>query len=128
MTTTQILAGLIGVYFMSAGAGLLIDRHGMKAMFDELKGQPMLGYLAGVVAFAIGGSIVAIHNDWSNLLAGFVSFIGWISLAEGVLMLALRERFLAFFDGWWLSPRFMTAMGIVTSIGGIVLTAAAFSG
>ena len=36
MTTTQILASLIGLYFVSAGIGLLVERPGMQAMFDEL--------------------------------------------------------------------------------------------
>lgn len=121
MTTTQILASLIGLYFVSAGIGLLVERPGMQAMFDELKASAMLGYLGGILAFAIGGTIVAIHNDWSSLVAGFVSLIGWISLLEGALLLAFRKRFLAFFDGWMLSTGFVTGMGAVTIfVGGLL--------
>lgn len=128
MTTTQTLAGLIGLYFLSAGVGVLVDRHGMAALWDELTSNAMLSYLAGILAFAIGGAIVAIHNDWSSFLAGFVSLIGWISLGEGVLLLAFRQRFLSTFGGWLLSPGFATGMGVVTVCGGIALLAAAFSG
>ena len=128
MTTTQTLAALIGLYFVAAGTGLLFDRNAVKAMFDELRAQPMLAYLAGVMAFAIGGSIVAIHNDWSSFTSGFVSLIGWLALAEGVLLLAIRDRFLAAFDGWWLSKGFATGMGAVTVITGFILVIAAFSG
>ena len=127
MTTTQILASLIGVYFIAAGTGLLVDRNSMKEMFDELKTQRMLGYLAGVVAFSIGGGIVAIHNDWSGLLAGFVSLVGWMALVEGALLLAFRERFLAVFDGWWLSKGFLTGMGVATLIAGLALVISSFS-
>ena len=128
MTTTQILAGLIGLYFVSAGIGLLIERPGMQAMFDELKASAMLGYMGGILAFAIGGTIVAIHNDWSSLLAGFVSLIGWISLLEGALLLAFRRRFLALFDGWMLSASFVAGMGGVTILVGALLWFAVLAG
>ncbi len=34
LSTTQTLAGLIGLYFLAAGIGLLVDRKGVAAMID----------------------------------------------------------------------------------------------
>ncbi len=121
LTTTQTLAGLIGLYFLAAGIGLLLDRDGVMKMSEALFMQPIFGYLGGVMAFAIGGAIVAVHNDWSGFLAGFVSLVGWIALAEGVLMLACRKLFLGLFLPMAQSVGFVKAMGLGTIVAGLVL-------
>jgi len=121
LTTTQMLAALMGLYFLAAGTGLLVGRKELSAMFKDLSDQPVLGYLGGFIAFAVGGAIVAVHNNWSDFLSGFVSLIGWIALAEGVLMLACRKWFLGLFERLTLSEGFATAMGLGTLVAGIVL-------
>lgn len=121
LTLTQGLAALIGLYFVSAGLGLLRDRSGVAAMLDALKTQPLMGYLSGLIAFVIGGAMVALHNDWSSLLAGFVSLVGWCALIEGVLMLAFREQFFAVFDDWMTRDGFIKGAAIATLIVGAVL-------
>ena len=127
LTTTETLASLIGLYFLTAGIGLLTDRIDMAKMFDELNNQPLLGYIGGIMAFAIGGAVVAVHNDWSSVLAGIVSLLGWFSLAEGVLMLACRRWYLSWF-GWLLSDRFIKGMGLATTVCGVALLVAALGG
>lgn len=121
LSTTQMLAALLGLYFVSAGTGLLVERQNMSAMFNELSSQSMLGYLGGIIAFAIGAVIISIHNDWNGLLAGFVTFVGWMALLEGVLMLAFRKWFLGLFEGWPLSPGVVSVFGIGTVAAGAVL-------
>ena len=126
MTTTQIIAALIGLYFLSAGIGLLVERSAIRHMLNELKSSPMLAYLGGVMAFAIGAAIVAVHNDWSSILAGIVSFIGWMCLVEGILLLAARRWFLSLFGSGWVSEGRATALGAATAVGGLILFMASF--
>lgn len=121
LTATQGLAALIGLYFVSAGIGLLRDRSSALQMFDAIKTQPGLGYLAGVIAFVIGGAMVAIHNDWNTVLAGVVSLIGWIALIEGILMLSMRERFIGFFETFVVSDSFLKVMSVATVVAGVLL-------
>jgi hypothetical protein len=121
LSTTQILAGLIGLYFLAAGTGLLLDDGGIPKMVKQLVEQPLPGYLAALVAFGLGGAIVAVHNDWSDFLSGFVSLIGWIALAEGVLMLAVRKWFLGIFAKIALSPNIVKAFGLITVLIGAAL-------
>lgn len=127
LTLTQGLAALIGLYFLAAGVGLLRDRDVVMSMFQELKTQPMLGYLAGVVTFAIGAAMVGLHNDWSTWLSSFVSFIGWGALLEGTLLLAARTWFLELFEGLMTSEGFLKAMSFATIAGGVVLLWCALS-
>jgi len=127
LSHTQSLAALIGLYFLAAGVGLLRDRDALIQMFQELKTQPMLGYLGAVLAFAIGGAIVAVHNDWSTWLSSFVSLVGWISLVEGTLLLAARTWFLEKVEGMATSDRFVKVMSVATLAVGAVLMWCALS-
>ncbi len=126
LNTTQILAALIGLYFLAAGVGLLVDRNNAAELMKELTAQPMFGFLGGIIAFAIGGAIVGVHNNWNGILSGFVSLVGWVSLLEGVLMLACRKWFLGLFTRLALSPGVVTAFGLGTLIAGVALVSAAF--
>lgn len=127
MDTTSTLASLIGLYFVAAGIGLLVDRDFPTRVIEELRDQAVLGFVGGIVVFAIGGTIVSVHNDWSGWLAGLVSLVGWVALAEGVLILAFRKWFLGLFSRFELSPRVITAFGSGTAIVGALLIVAAFS-
>ena len=127
MDTTGTLASLIGLYFVAAGTGLLVDRDFCAKVIAELRDQTVLGFIGGIVTFVIGGTIVAIHNDWSGLLAGFVSLVGWFALAEGVLILAFRRWFLGLFSGFVLSSGVITALGAGTTSLGLLLILAAFA-
>jgi len=128
MTTTHTLAALIGLYFFAAGIGLLVERNNAAELMRELTSQPVLGFLGGIIAFAIGGAIVGVHNNWDNLLSGFVSLVGWMSLIEGALMLACRKWFLGLFARLTLSSSIVTTFALGTMLVGMMLVSAALSG
>lgn len=124
-SVTETLAALIGLYFLAAGVGLLGNRYDIARMFDDLKSQPMLGYFGGLIAFAIGGALVAVHNDWSGWLAAFVSLVGWVALLEGILMLAMPGWYIGLFDGLQRKPGLIKGLAWLTVGLGAVLVAAA---
>ncbi len=124
MPVTQILAALIGLYFICGGIAILNDRKVMTGMMQSLAEQPLLGYLGGVLAFAIGGTILAVHSLWTGWLASFVTLVGWVALAEGVLLIAARERFLSIVSKVNLDGRFGTIMSFaIIGLGGVLLAA-----
>ena len=119
--TTQVLAALIGLYFVAGGIALLTDSEAIMTMFRELLAQPLYALFGGLIAFAIGGAIVAVHNDWSGLLAGFVTLVGWVALAEGVLLIAMRRIFLDTVARLALSEGLLGIFGMATLGLGLIL-------
>ena len=94
LSLTEFLALAFGLYMIAAGIGLLSEGDNYNQILSEFKDNAALGYIAGIMAFALGVVIVRLHNDWSSVVAGVVSLIGWAALVEGVLMLAFRRAFL----------------------------------
>ncbi|MGB5214483.1 MAG: hypothetical protein WBN88_12665 [Anderseniella sp.] len=124
MAVTNILAALIGLYFICGGIAILRDRKVMAGMMQSLADQPMLSYISGVMAFAIGGTILAVHSLWTGWLAGFVTLVGWVALAEGVLLIAAREPFLRFVSKLKLDNRFGTVLSLgIIALGGVLVAA-----
>lgn len=118
---TELLATFLAIYLLAAGLGVLIERKSLASVYTDLQEHSILGHLAGLVAFFVGAAVVAIHNQWGSFLAGLVSLVGWAALIEGVLMLAVRRRFLAVFAPMMNSEPLIVTMGFLTSVGGLVL-------
>lgn len=124
MAVTNILAALIGLYFICGGIAILCDRKVISGMMQSLADQPLLSYFGGVMAFAIGGTILAVHSLWTGWLAGFVTLVGWVALAEGVLLIAARDPFLRLVSKLKLENRFGTFIGLgIIALGGVLLVA-----
>jgi hypothetical protein len=124
-STTQVIAALIGLYMLAGGVGMLTDHNVWSRVIKEFAGSPALGYLAGILAFAVGAAIVAAHNRWETPLEIIVSIIGWAALVEGMLMLAVRRPFLGFFAR--LAPSAAPARmiaGLIVAAGAVLLYAA----
>ncbi len=126
-TLTQTLAILLGIYMISAGIGLLTDSTGFAGMMDEFKTNLTVTYLTAIMAFAIGGTFVAIHNLWTTPLEIIVSLIGWAALIEGVLMLAFRKPFFTLIGAIPLMQTIMKAYGVFILVFGGVLIALAMA-
>ncbi len=124
-SATNVIAALIGVYMIAGGVGMLTDRDVWSRVIRDIAASPALGYIAGILAFAIGAAIVAVHNRWGTPLEIVVSIIGWAALAEGVLMLALRRPFIGLFAR--LAPSAAAGRiiaGLVAAAGAVLLYAA----
>jgi hypothetical protein len=100
MTTATILtlhlAVLIGLYELAAGLAGLTGRISWAAMLDEFDRSPALTFVTGFMTFAIGGTVILVHCIWTDLLAVIVSLIGWIALAEGLLLMIMPGPLIAF--------------------------------
>jgi uncharacterized protein YjeT (DUF2065 family) len=121
LSLTDFLALMFGLYLLAAGIGLFLDGDEYHAMLEEFNENPALGYIGAILVFALGVVVVRLHNDWSSFMSGFVSFLGWAMLVEGVLLLAFRRQFLGFFMRLKLSEKTYSLFGLFAMIAGAIL-------
>ena len=112
MITLQI-AVLIGLYEIAAGLAGLSGRISWSAMLDEFERSPALTFITGFLVFALGGTLVIIHNLWTDALAVIVSLIAWIALAEGLLIMIAPGPLLALSRPLVRSPRLIGAIALL---------------
>ena len=93
--TLQLLV-LTGLYELTAGIAGLTGRIDWRAMIDEFASAQALSFVTGFVVFAIGGVMIMNHHHWTDALAIVVSLMGWIALAEGILMMTAARPLLIF--------------------------------
>lgn len=93
--TLQLLV-LIGGYELAAGLAGFSGRINFQAMIDEFERSPSLTFMTGFIVYIIGGILVMSHHHWTDLPAIIVSAVGWIAVAEGLLILVWPRPLLAF--------------------------------
>ena len=90
------VAMFLGLYALAAGAGEFRAPGGWNAMLLDFERSPGLRYLTGMACMAIGAAIyLAVPWQAGDWLAIVVNIVGGIALAEGLLVLAAGDRFLA---------------------------------
>src|SRR4030095_7758687 len=85
-----------GVYELGAGIAGLTGCIDWPKMLDEFERSPALTFVTGFAAFAIGAAIHLNPHHWTDLLAIIVSAVGWIVMAEGLLIMACPGPLLRF--------------------------------
>jgi hypothetical protein len=122
---TLHLLVLIGLYELVAGIAGFTGRIDWRTMMEEFERSSALTFMSGFAVFAIGGVIIMNHHHWTDPLAVIVSAVGWIALAEGLLIMALPEPLFAF------SRRIVThqrAVSLVAALFGIILIVLGLTG
>ena len=85
MSTSKIIAALLGPTLVATAAMVLINLEAMPAIVDELSKSPMLIVLAGYAAFVPGLAIVYFHNRWTGGWPVLITLVGWLSLVIGLI-------------------------------------------
>lgn len=118
---TNALAIALGLYMLAAGVGGVLDRARWDAILNNLAEQPALSFIAGIVTFSLGVVIVLFHNDWSGLLAGIVSLVGWLAVLEGLVLIAYPGPLFDFAKKL-MAPSLMNAfMSLTFALGALLL-------
>jgi hypothetical protein len=85
MSTSKIIAALLGPTLIATAAMVLINLDAIPAIVDELSKSPMLIVLAGYAAFVPGLAIVYFHNRWTGGWPVLITLVGWLSLVIGLI-------------------------------------------
>ncbi len=121
MDMTLFLAQVMGIYFLVAGVGVLMNPARMKGAVREAQRSYLLPYFDGAIALIVGLLIVLNHNMWNDLLTSLVSLVGWVAVLEGVLMLTLPQKSISALMESFAGAHLGRFMGVVSVVIGIYL-------
>ena len=65
MSTSILIAKLMGPVMLTAGLSMLVNGKNLDAMFEDFLNSPGLIFVAGVLALLMGLTIVNFHNIWT---------------------------------------------------------------
>ena len=84
MTTSRMLAGLIGPAFIALAASMLLNVHSLPALVEQVSHEPALILISGIITFVVGLAIVRAHHVWSGGWPIVVTILGWLFLLGGL--------------------------------------------
>ena len=84
MSTSKIIAALLGPTLIASAAMVLANLDAMPTIVEGMAQNPMLVVLAGYAAFLPGLAIVYFHNRWTGWPV-VVTVMGWLSLVVGLI-------------------------------------------
>jgi hypothetical protein len=95
MSTSKIIAALLGPTLVATAAMVLLNLDAIPAIVDELSKSPMLIVLAGYAAFVPGLAIVYFHNRWTGGWPMLITLVGWLSLVIGLIRMVFPMQLAA---------------------------------
>ena len=85
MTTSKLIAGLMGPTFVAMAAAMLLNLNSMSKLTEEISHEPMLILVSGVLLFIAGLAIVRVHNRWAAEWSTVVTVLGWLAILSGLV-------------------------------------------
>lgn len=119
MTDAQIFQ-LIGIAYLVIGIGLFTSREYYKKIVAGFTESPAALYIGGLAALFIGFLLVTFHNDWVKGWPVIITIIGWISLAKGILILAMPQLSMKISNNMMRSTNFFKVWPIAVIIIGVL--------
>ena len=120
---TLQLAFLIGAILVAGAIAAWRRPQGWDEMFDELERSRGLSMAMAWIAIIFGALVLVLPGGWTDPLAIAVSAVGLISLAEGLVLIALPDVYLGLVRPLLRQPRawaaFMLLLGLAFILAGL---------
>jgi hypothetical protein len=84
MTTSKLIAGLLGPTLIANGAALLLNLTTWRTLGEQFARDPELIYVVGIVVLVAGLAIVRSHNVWTGGWPVVVTIFGWLAILGGL--------------------------------------------
>lgn len=85
MERSRFIAKLIGPICIAGGLGMLLNGAVYRAMFEHALHDHVLIYLSGIIAMAIGLTLIDVHNRWRWDWTVIITLFGWLALIGGTV-------------------------------------------
>lgn len=125
MDTTLFLASIWGPIVFAVGLGILASRRYYTKIYRDLEKAPLALLTFGVAAMAAGIAQILAHNVWGSFTEGLVSFLGWATLAKGLLFI-VAPGFVDRAGDWEAKSGFVSVAGIGCLVLGAYLSRVAY--
>ena len=122
---TAFLASLWGPVALALGIGFLASPKYYKQLYCNLEKESLSILTLSIFLIPLGIIHISLHNAWGSFTEGIISFLGWATLAKGVV-LAVFPKFVDRAGEYEAKRGFLTYAGISLIILGTYLTWFAF--
>jgi len=120
MTTSTMIAGLIGPTLVSIAAAMLLNFSSFPALAEQVSRDPALIFVSGILLFVAGLAIVRAHNIWAGGWPVLVTALGWLAVFGGLIRMIFPTRLGA------IAAEVGQSTGVIIVAGAILLALGAF--
>jgi|APSaa5957512535_1039671.scaffolds.fasta_scaffold340127_2 hypothetical protein len=113
----ELIARIAGPVYVIVSFGLFLNPEGYRRMAVHFFEQPALGYLAGLLALALGVAILTFHFVWRADWTVLVTILGCLGIAKGAALIMAPGWMLRIWEPLLAKPAVIRAGGL----GGLVL-------
>lgn len=92
MSTSILLAKILGPVLCVVGVGILLNRKYYKKMVDQFLKSPETIFIAGLINLVAGVAIVVNHNIWGSGWPLAITVLGWAVTIRGVIMIVAPNQ------------------------------------
>src|ERR1700730_15544457 len=95
MTTSKMIAGLMGPTLVAIAAAVLVTLGSFRELVEQISPDPGVIFLSGILSFVAGLVIVRAHNIWAGGWPMLVTVLGWLAILSGLVRMLFPIRLAA---------------------------------
>jgi hypothetical protein len=122
MTTSKMIAGLIGPTLIAIAAAMLINFGSFPALAEEISHDPALIFVSGILLLVAGLAIVRAHNIWAGGWPVLVTVLGWLAVVGGLVRMLFPIQLAAIVAAVGQSAGLIAASAVVLLVLGVFLS------
>jgi hypothetical protein len=122
MTTSKMIASLIGPTLVAIAAAVMINFGSSPALAEQFARDPALIFVSGVLVFVAGIAIVSVHNIWAGGWPVLVTVLGWLAVLGGLVRMLFPIQLAAIVAGVGQSTGLIAAVAVVPLVLGAFLS------
>jgi uncharacterized protein YjeT (DUF2065 family) len=120
MTDAQVFQ-LVGLAYLAAGLGMLINSKFYRRMIDQMLDSPPIIYLSGFMALAVGYLLISFYGSRHADLRLILTIIGWLALIKGLTSIIQPQLLIKISRGFMRSDKAVAGAGLVMTVLGIAM-------
>jgi hypothetical protein len=127
MTSSKMIAGLMGPTLAAIAIAMLLNFSSFPALAEQVSRDPALIFLSGILLLVAGLAIVRAHNVWTGGWPILVTILGWLAVLSGLLRMFFPSRLAAIAAGLGQSTGLIIGVAIVFLLIGAFLSFKGYS-